>query len=95
MKSQSFILSRHHHSSSSGSSNDSLRNHSDGSRSRGSSSRRTRIVDCAGYLLKQGASHYSGYRKRYFELVDNKLFYFEVLLLWCFDVKFLIFLNFF
>lgn len=73
MKSQSFILSKHH----SGELNNA-RTASEGSRARKSTNQRQRVVECAGYLLKQGASNYSGYRKRYFELVDHKLFYFEV-----------------
>jgi hypothetical protein len=34
-------------------------------------------VECSGYLLKQGSSSYSTFRKRWFELTDGKLLYFE------------------
>ena len=34
-------------------------------------------VDCAGYLSKQGASRVSGFRRRWFELRDHKLAYYE------------------
>ncbi len=34
-------------------------------------------VEASGYLLKQGSSSYSTFRKRWFELSDGKLLYFE------------------